>query len=231
MSRPEGERRSGRAGRRGALQRAVTGRVARLLAGLMRSQQEHRRTQFAALGAPSGRIVFLGDSISEFGLWEQWFPGTPVLNRGIGGEISAQVLGRLDTAITAPVAVFLLIGTNDLTVAVREDQIVANVESILQGIEDRAPGTPVFLQGLMPRTAGFRSEIESLNRRYLELASSVENVRYVDLWPALSDGSGALKHEYTLDRLHLNGAGYRAWVDVLRPLVAQVSATSSTAAA
>ena len=165
-------------------------------------------------------MVFLGDSISEFGLWEEWFPAAGVLNRGIGGETSAQVLTRLETAINEPRGVFLLIGTNDLSAAVPQEQIAANVEAILRGIEKRAPGTPVYLQGVMPRTADFRFEIEALNERYRRLASSsAGTVHYIDLWPTLADEEGALKKEYSLDHLHLNGEGYRAWVDVLRPLV------------
>ena len=208
---------------RGPVRRAIIARVSKLFGRLRASQQEHRRLQFAEVGVPADRIVFLGDSISEFGLWDEWFPDRPVLNRGIGGETSAQVLARLDTAISEPQAVFLLIGTNDLAAGVSEDQIVRNVRSILQGIEDRAPGTPVFLQSVMPRTADFRAEIETLNSRYRRLAKSfAAHVQYVDLWPDLVDETGCLKKEYTLDRLHLNGAGYRAWVDILRPWVAAV---------
>ena len=168
--------------------------------------------------------MFLGDSISEFGLWEEWFPETPLLNRGIGGETSAQVLARLDTAINEPRAVFLLVGTNDLTANVAHDTIVDNVRRILDEIERRAPGTPVHLQSVMPRTADFAEEIRLLNRRYLQLAETRPLVTYLDLWPALADENGLLAKRYTLDRLHLNGAGYRAWVEVLRPLVAAVTA-------
>lgn len=32
-----------------------------------------------------------------------------------------------------------------------------------------------------------------------------------------------MRRELTGDRLHLNGAGYHIWVDVLRPLVAEIT--------
>jgi lysophospholipase L1-like esterase len=192
---------------------------------MLTTPQEHRRAQFAAVGTPADRIVFLGDSISEQGIWEQWFPDEPVLNRGIGGETSAQVLERLDTAINTPRAVFLLIGTNDLSMAVPEDMIVGNVRSILDGIERRAPGTHVYVQSVMPRTVRLRPEIDSLNRRYRQLvADAPANVRYLDLWPALADDDGTLKRRFTLDALHLNGEGYAAWVEMLRPALADVTA-------
>lgn len=210
---------------RSRVHKAVVRPLVKRLGLLLHKQQEHRRLQFAAVGVPAGQIVFLGDSISEFGLWHEWFPEEPVLNRGVGGETSGQVLARLDTAINAPLGVFLLIGTNDLTAVIPEDEVAANVRAILDGIERRAPGTPVWVQSVMPRTTRFRAEIEALNRRYRDLVDAAPGqVRYLDLWPALATSAGTLKPEYSLDALHLNGEGYRAWLEVLRPEIAELQA-------
>jgi lysophospholipase L1-like esterase len=187
---------------------------------LLGPAQRMRASQYATLGAPPGHVVFLGDSITQGGLWHEWFAGAPVLNRGIDGETSADLLRRVDSAVRDPLAVFLLIGTNDLTWGISLQRIVANVRALLAEIERRAPGTPVVLQSVMPRTPRFRDDLRLLNRAYRQLAdSSGEHVRYLDLWPALADDHGDLRAEFTEDRLHLNGPGYAAWVDVLRPLV------------
>jgi lysophospholipase L1-like esterase len=204
---------------RSALTLAVTPLVYRL----MKPAFVHRRSHFESLGVPPGRVVFLGDSITEFGLWEEHFPEAPVLNRGIAGEISGQVLRRLDSAINSPRAVFLLVGTNDLSVGLSEDRITRNVAAILDGIENRAPGAPIYLQSVMPRTPWRRAEIEALNARYRSLAEARDTVRYLDLWPVLVDFRGALRREYTEDRLHLNGPGYRAWCSLLEPIVRAVA--------
>jgi lysophospholipase L1-like esterase len=164
-----------------------------LLRRVLRTHQEQRASQFSQPGPPAGHIVFLGDSITEFGLWNEWFPGIPVLNRGVSGEASAQVLRRLGTAINDPVATFRLIGTNDLATLVPIDVIAANVAAILAGIGERAPGAPVYVQSVMPRTARFRREIHELNCRYADLAAQLPpHVRYVDLWSALATADGAL---------------------------------------
>ncbi|MGO4402640.1 hypothetical protein AB4Z10_00070 [Bosea sp. RAF48] len=42
---------------------------------------------------------------------------------------------------------------------------------------------------------------------------------WVDLTPVLIDKFGLLENEKTYDGIHLNAAGYRAWVEVIRPLV------------
>ena len=77
----------------------------------------------------------------------------------------------------------------------------------------------------MPRTVRYRDEIRALNRRYQDLATAAgPHVRYLDLWPALATSEGALRPEYTVDALHLNGPGYRAWVAELQPVVAELVA-------
>ena len=182
--------------------------------------QRMRASQFATVGASPRHVVFLGDSITQGGLWQEWFAGAPVLNRGIDGETSADLLRRVDSAVHDPLAVFLLIGTNDLTSGVALQQITANVRALLAEIDRRAPGTPVVVQSVMPRTPRFRDDLRLLNRAYRQLVhGSGDNVDYLDLWPVLADDDGDLRTEYTEDRLHLNGPGYAAWVDVLRPLV------------
>ena len=203
------------------LLRRVGGALGRRLGPkLLGRGQRMRASQFAMLGASPGHVVFLGDSITQGGLWQEWFAGAPVLNRGIDGETSADLLRRLDSAVRDPLAVFLLIGTNDLSAGFSLQEITANVRELLGEIERRASGTPVVVQSVMPRTPRFRDDLRLLNRAYRQLVDdSAENVQYLDLWPALADDDGDLRTEYTEDRLHLNGPGYAAWVDVLRPLV------------
>jgi lysophospholipase L1-like esterase len=189
-----------------------------LMPKLLRGGQDMRASQFAILDARPGRVVMLGDSITEGGIWQEWFPAHPVVNRGIGGETSADLLRRLDSAIHAPAAVFLLIGTNDLTQGVPLAQIAANVAALLDEIEHRIPGTPVVVQSVLPRTARFRDDLRLLNHSYRALVDTRgDHVEYLDLWPALADEHGLLRPAYTGDRLHLTGQGYAAWVQVLRP--------------
>ena len=85
--------------------------------------QKMRASQFDLLPRPQAHVVFLGDSITEHGNWNEWFPATPLVNRGISGDTTAGVLARLDTAIDNPLAVFLLIGTNDLAFGVKQAAI------------------------------------------------------------------------------------------------------------
>ena len=195
-----------------------------VISALLRTAQEARRTQFEALGPARAHVVMLGDSITEGGNWDEWFADIPIVNRGVGGEISGQVLARLPSAIDRPRAVFLLVGTNDLSFDIPLQEITHNVESILGAIERAAPGTPVVVQSVMPRGLTYRDEILALNRCYRELVDAApDNVRYLDLWPVLATPGGALKPELTQDSLHLNGKGYVEWTEALQPILTDIT--------
>ena len=194
-----------------------------LLRPLMASIQSGRRSQFEALPSLADRVLFLGDSITEQGIWAEWFPELSTLNRGIGGDPICGVLARLDSAINAPRAISLLIGTNDLH-GVGKSSAVADITVQMRELVDRirqmAPSAPLFVNSVLPRSTLFRDRIRSLNDHYQQIAADAD-ATYVDVWPALAGPEGAIRPEFTSDGLHLRGAGYRAWTDLLRPHLAR----------
>jgi lysophospholipase L1-like esterase len=194
----------------------------RILQPLMEPTKSARASQFEAVPAAEGAVVFLGDSITEGGLWHEWFPTVRVLNRGIGGNTTSEIRRRLQAAIHSPAAVFLLCGTNDVTRGVAQDAIVEETRRIIDAILQRSPSTRIYLQSVMPRAAAFRDELGSLNRQLHSLADDRQGaVEFVNLWPVLADSDGALVKDFTIDSLHLNGRGYAAWTAVIKPLVSR----------
>jgi lysophospholipase L1-like esterase len=192
--------------------------LARLLRSLVRRHIDMRRNQFDVLPLPEQRVLFLGDSITEAGNWNEWFPRYPTLNRGIGGDTVEGLRSRLGAALNRPAAISLLIGTNDLhgrrrTAKVAD--IAARFEELVHQIRTLTPDSPLIVNSVMPRDRRWASRIHELNARYAATVRDVD-ATYIDLWPALADGD-ALRAAYTRDGIHLNGHGYQAWVDVLRP--------------
>jgi lysophospholipase L1-like esterase len=192
--------------------------IARLFRPLVKAQMAMRRDQFEVLPLPERRVVFLGDRITEGGNWDEWFPQYSTLNRGLGSDTVDGVRTRLATAINQPAAVSLLIGTNDLGGQGRTNKvtgIAAQFKNLLHEIRALAPHTRLVVNSVMPMRQKHADRIRELNEKYAVIAHDM-NADYVDLWPALADGD-TLNAAYTRDRLHLNGHGYRAWVEVLRP--------------
>ena len=83
------------------------------------------------------RVVFMGDSITDFWRLDQYFPGKPYVNRGIGGQTTPQMLVRMypDVIDLKPAAMIVLAGTNDIarntgpmTAELIEENIMAMTE-------------------------------------------------------------------------------------------------------
>jgi lysophospholipase L1-like esterase len=184
-----------------------------------------RASRFESLPTVRRGIVFLGDSLTDGGEWGEMFGDATITNRGIPGDTTRGVLARLG-AVTAgaPAKVFLMIGVNDLEAGAPVDDIAANVGHILAAIKAQTPETAVFVQSALPVRAALVSgpiqnaDIAALNRR-LEAVSAEHQVRYVDVASALTDASGELDARYTLDGIHLTGAGYAAWKRVIEEQV------------
>ncbi|MDT5291077.1 MAG: hypothetical protein QOF88_5966 [Mycobacterium sp.] len=175
--------------------------------------------QFDALPRPDVDVLLVGDSITAGAPWAEWLLGLSTANRGIPADRTEHVLDRLDSLGRGRV-VCVLIGTNDLAYGIRMERIAANVRSQIGELRRRMPESTVVLQSVMPRHRKFAARIAELNALIKEIATDF-GATYVDLWPALSDGRGGLRAEFTPDKLHLNGLGYAAWVDTLSPITRQ----------
>ena len=174
-----------------------------------------------------GDIVFLGDSITDGGCWEELFPGVPLKNRGINADNTLGVLKRLDDLlIPQPRAIFLLIGTNDLPwFTYRNDQSILNTYSqILDRCRALSPDTIVYVQSLLPRRKSFARRVQCINA-HLEALASRHGNPFINLYPAFADADGALQAGLTNDRLHLMAEGYARWVDILKPYIDELRAT------
>lgn len=169
----------------------------------------------------AGDIVFVGDSLTDGGRWDEMFPGKPVKNRGINADTTAGVFARLDDIIIGhPSAIFFLIGTNDLPwYEYRSDEeILASYKQILEKCRAEIPDTRVYVQSLLPRHNSFSRRIQKLNLKLKEITEQY-GYTYIHLFPAFADSKGGLRREITNDDLHLLGSGYHIWADQLRPFI------------
>lgn len=172
----------------------------------------------------TGDIVFLGDSITDFGPWKEIFPEYPVKNRGISADTVRGVYKRVDQIIQGkPSIVFLLIGTNDLIFWLsHNNQYILNYyRMILQAFHEKTPQTKVYVQSIFPRHKRYSKRIIRLNTNLARLAQS-NGYEFIDLFTHLADEQGALKDQFTNDHLHLMAEGYQIWTEVIRPFFPKI---------
>ena len=152
-------------------------------------------------------------------MFSEIFPRERVLNRGIGGDRTDDLLARFSPLTEGPAEkLFIKIGTNDLGSGVRQDTILSNYAELLDRLAREIPSTRVYLQSVLPRGREYRERVEQLNRELASLAKE-RGLTYIDLYSAFLGEDGSIRDELTYDELHLSGAGYREWQRLLEPHV------------
>jgi lysophospholipase L1-like esterase len=184
---------------------------------LGRYHQDDLRLQDAP--AVAGRVIFLGDSITDGWDLAKFFPGKPYVNRGISGQTTMQMVVRMhpDVIHLNPAAFILLAGTNDIagntgpeTLEMIEDNIRAMCEMaeshkiriilcLLTPISDYAKAKQTVHR---PPT-----DIVSFNHWIESYAPDVD-AQIADYYTALVDDKGMLRDGYSNDGLHPNAQGY-----------------------
>jgi lysophospholipase L1-like esterase len=179
-----------------------------------------------------GRVVFLGDSITDGWKLAQFFPGKPYVNRGISGQTTPQMLVRMfpDVIALKPAALLVYAGTNDIAGNTGPSTLTM-IEDNLQAITElaQAHGIKVILCAVTPvsdyttRKQTLQrppSDILKLNAWMREYAASA-NAVFADYFAALVDETGMLKQGFSGDGLHPNDKGYALLVPFAEAAIAK----------
>ena len=175
--------------------------------------------------AAENRVVFMGDSITDGWKLDKYFPGKPYVNRGIGGQVTQQMVARFDKDVLAakPKVVVILGGINDLDVnhPTALQTIQANYRSMAEMA--KASGIKVVLASVLPvsdynktadgqiyhRTALFPpANILALNK-WLKAYCAANGHVYLDYFSAMADTTGSLRANLASDGVHPNDEGYK----------------------
>ena len=166
-------------------------------------------------------IVFVGDSHTEFGQWSELL-GVPVVNRGVAGDTTAQVLERLDGVTRLrPKIVFLMVGINDSILEGGEQSTVASYREILRRLRTECPEAVIYAQSVLPVGPPFEGVNAWVRRVNREIAGMADGkaVIYVDMFDDFL-AHGVLNPQYEVgDGVHLNGEGYQVWKSRIKGLV------------
>ena len=186
-----------------------------------------KRTAYEGLPDGKREVIFLGNSITEHGEWNELFKNKYIINRGIGGDIAWGVYDRLDEVLSSkPKKIFLLIGINDIGRYIPNRMIADKIEQILDKITNESPKTKLYLQTILPINEKMiwydymknkSEQIVILNKKIKALAIS-RNIKLIDLYKHFVNKDGDLPKKYTWDGLHLSSAGYLHWRDLIKDL-------------
>lgn len=166
--------------------------------------------------------VFLGDSITALYDLNKYYDGLPVVNSGISGETTDDIVKNLQDRVYKynPSKVIILIGINDIERKISKEKTIENITKIVTQIKDNKPNCEIYLESIYPvnnsneekinhSMVGIRTneQVKSLNEDLVKL-SKKEKINYIDLYDKLLDKNGNLKIEYTKEGLHMSDEGY-----------------------
>jgi lysophospholipase L1-like esterase len=206
-------------------------------ASLCRYRAENTALRHAAVP----RVVFMGDSITEF--WKIAHPdffGENYIDRGVSGQTTSQMLVRFrqDVIALKPAVVHILAGTNDFAgnsgattleaiknnIASMVDLAIANDIRVVLGSVPPAGAFPWRPTVLEP--AQHIVEMNDWLRRF----AREKNLIYVDYHEPLADERDAMKQTFSNDGVHPNRDGYSVMEPLARHAIEQALAASAEAA-
>lgn len=179
------------------------------------------------------RIVFMGDSITEF--WSltdsEYFAGKPYVNRGISGQTTPQMLIRFRADVIAlkPAVVVVLAGINDIagnTGPATLDMIANNIFSMAELA--KANNIKVILCSVLPAydfswkpNQNPAEKVVALNKMIKNYADA-NGILYLDYFSAMKDERNGLKTTYSEDGVHPNKLGYQVMAPLAEKAITEV---------
>jgi lysophospholipase L1-like esterase len=200
------------------------------------SRFEKENAQLDRESFAGSRVVFMGNSITE--AWLRYnpelFSSGQFINRGISGQVTAQMLMRFraDVIDLSPKVVVILAGINDIAENsgyIPLDAIANNIKSMAE-IADQNKISVVLCavlpaidfpwrKGLDP--APKVAELNNLIKKY----ALEKGFPYVDYYTIMADENGGLKvPDFTSqdDLVHPNKRGYEVMEGILIPVISRL---------
>ncbi|MFL5618520.1 MAG: GDSL-type esterase/lipase family protein [Gemmatimonadaceae bacterium] len=184
-----------------------------------------RIAKFEAEPVTTGRMIFLGNSITQGGDWAKLTGDSTVINRGIGADLTFGLRQRLaDVTRRKPSRLFILIGINDISKDIPDAVIAAQYRALVDSVKSQSPQTKILVQSILPINPTVKNfpqhydkqaRVVAVNRLIRQMARET-GATYIDLWPIFVDRQNRLDASLTGDGLHLNQQGYERWVRFLR---------------
>ena len=168
------------------------------------------------------RVVLMGDSITDFWRLNEYFGTRDFVNRGISGQVTAQMLGRFkqDVLDLRPKAVVILAGTNDISREIPL-RVIENNLSMMADLAS-ANNVQVALSSVLP-VSDYHKDVKAsyemtknhppdrivtLNQ-WIKSYCDLKGYTFVDYFGVMADEKGQLKADLADDGLHPNAKGYR----------------------
>jgi len=165
-------------------------------------------------------IAFIGDSITQGGDFQTYFPNKKVINLGYGGDTIVGMTQRVSMLKnTSPENVFVMIGINGLT-NMNISVCSESYSALLASVKEAVPEAEIFVQSVLPISEKkektlfcSNATIKKFNKEIKKL-SEENKMTYIDLYSVFAQNE-QMNPSLSTDGLHLNSNGYEVWKDAI----------------
>lgn len=175
-------------------------------------------------------IVFFGDSITEGYNVKEFFDEYRVVNSGISGNTTKDLIDRIDSDLYDynPSMVIIQIGTNDIRAEIKDEDIIKNLKKIIKSIRKNRKNASILIESIYPINREIDKEywkdvnpdytnnhIIKVNKMIMKLCKE-EHIKYINAYTSLLDDNKTLKAIYSQEGLHLTDLGYYKVTKVIK---------------
>lgn len=172
---------------------------------------------------PKNPILFIGSS--SIRLWVDFtktFKDYTVLNRGIGGAVTADVDRYLEDIVFPyhPKQLIIYVGENDLINATSGDEVFASFKKLYTNIRAKLPVVPIVYIAIKasPSRVQYLAKGIKANQLVQQFLKGEKNTVFLDIYKPMFDQKGKMQPKlFKEDMLHMNATGYAIWNKLLIP--------------
>lgn len=177
-----------------------------------------QRFEEADLDDPRPRegVLFVGSSSIRFWNLKKWFPDQRVINHGFGGSQIDDTIHFADRIVWpfAPKTIVFYAGDNDIAAGKSAETVTEDFQTFSRLIHEQLPETELIYIAIKPSLARWKlsDEMKKANDAIAKQCAEEEQRRFLDIWPPMLGEDGRPRKDlFIKDGLHLNGAGYELW--------------------
>jgi len=163
-------------------------------------------------------LLMLGDSLVEWGDWQELLPTIRVINRGIAGEhvedLAARLAAEIETA-PEPDHILIMAGTNNILMG--NLFFPAIFRSMLPRLSSLCPDVRITLNSIMPMSQpGLMPQIAATNHELKTIAEQTDCLFLDMLKPYTEQCLPITKPCFLADGVHLSTLGYQVWANEIK---------------
>lgn len=170
-------------------------------------------------------IVMLGNSLTNRISWNELLGRDDVANRGIGSDITAGFIHRINYVMHVnPKICFIEGGVNDLAQNIDNETIIKNLNTLIDTLVSHQIKPVLTTVTLVTKTyrkaSSFNQKIKKLNPQIIQLAEN-KNIALIDLNPKLTDGDFLRPENAIADGIHFTSKSYKIWREEIMGILEQ----------